>query len=418
VIEPANFSSSPTQSAASTGGGFAAAFHSRAFRVLWFSEAVSLIGDRILMVALINLVYELSGSAAAVGLLSMIKALPALALAAVAGVFVDRWSRKWIMVISNLILAGLVLVIPLTGALPVIFAVYLAMSVVSQFFIPARSATIPDLVPAGALTAANALFAAAFVGAIAIGPAVGSWISDRYGLRTAFIIDALTFLAPAAAVSLLTIPTAARHGGRVNLGADWREGLALLKAEAVYRSALLLLSMAALLIAALSALGVMVVREKFSGSAADFGWMMSITGAGMLTGALTVTRVGARFERMRLSSCGVVLAGLAMTGIALAPRLPLVMACGFLLGIGIIAVQVQTQTTLQGAPEALRGRMLGMGQAVMGSMTFLIAGCAGLLAARFGTSPVLLVTGLASALTGLAVLLFSNSLKSATLISG
>ena len=107
MIEPANFSSSPTQSAASTGGGFAAAFHSRAFRVLWFSEAVSLIGDRILMVALINLVYELSGSAAAVGLLSMIKALPALALAAVAGVFVDRWSRKWIMVISNLILAGL-----------------------------------------------------------------------------------------------------------------------------------------------------------------------------------------------------------------------------------------------------------------------------------------------------------------------
>jgi hypothetical protein len=79
------------------------------------------------------------------------------------------------------------------------------------------------------------------------------------------------------------------------------------------------------------------------------------------------------------------------------------MGFGFVLGVGMITVQVQTQTTLQGAPDALRGRMLGIAQSVMGSMTFLIAGLAGLLAARFGATLVVLMCGLLAAGTGLAV---------------
>ncbi len=390
--------------------GFAAALSSLPFRVLWLSEAVSLIGDRILMVALINLVYERSASAAAVGLLTMIKALPALVLGTLAGVFVDRWSRKWTMVLSNLILFALVLLIPHIRPLPLIFAVYFGMSVVSQFFVPARSATIPNLVPAGALLAANALFAAAFVGAIAIGPAIGAWISDAYGLNTAFYADALTFLVPALAVSQLAIPSNRRPVESRALGKDWREGFAFLRADARYSTALLLLAAAALLIAVLSALGVMVVREKLAGSAGDFGWMMSTAGAGMLCGAFLSNRVSHRFERQRLASGGAVVAGFGMVGIALSPQLPLVMACAFTLGLGMITVQIQTQTTLQMAPDLLRGRILGISQAVMGSMSFLIAGLAGLAASWVGVTAVLLTAGLAAAAAGLAVGLFTAKL--------
>lgn len=414
--EPTSLSptASPPPSAAPAAAdraGFGAAFASLPFRVLLFSEAVSLVGDRILMIALINLVFERTGSSAAVGLLAMIKALPALALGSVAGVFVDRWSRKGIMVFSNLALFGLVLAIPLAAglpaeqAMPLIFVLYFVMSLVSQFFIPARSATIPNLVPAGALAAANALFAAAFVGAIATGPAIGGWISDAYGLETAFYIDALTFLIPAAAVSLLAIPAAQKGPGRRNLGADWRAGFALVKNEPLYRAALLLLAAVALLIGALSSLGVMIVREKLGGSASDFGVMMSVAGAGMLSGALLATRLGRRFDRRLVASCGALLAGLGMAGMALAPAFGLLLPCGFLFGIGMITTQVQVQTTLQGAPDALRGRLMGIGQAVMGSMTFLIAGLAGLLAAQFGASAVVLACGLAGVVAGIGVLL-------------
>jgi hypothetical protein len=90
------------------------------FTLLWVSETISLIGDRILLVALIDLVYQQTQSATSVSLLSMIKALPALLLGTFACVFIDRWSHNWTMVIANLLQGLLVLLIPLTKILPVI----------------------------------------------------------------------------------------------------------------------------------------------------------------------------------------------------------------------------------------------------------------------------------------------------------
>ena len=114
------------------------------FVVLWLSEALSLIGDRLIMVALVILVYDRTGSAGAVGLLMLFKAVPALVLGSVAGVFVDRWNRKWIMVSANLLQGLLVFCLPLSPGITVVFIIYLAMATINQFFVPARSATIPD----------------------------------------------------------------------------------------------------------------------------------------------------------------------------------------------------------------------------------------------------------------------------------
>jgi len=72
---------------------FGLALRSPAFVVLWLSEALSLIGDRLIMVTLVTLVYDRTGSAGAVGLLMLLKAIPALVLGSLAGVFVDRWNR-------------------------------------------------------------------------------------------------------------------------------------------------------------------------------------------------------------------------------------------------------------------------------------------------------------------------------------
>jgi len=382
--------------------GFAAALGSAAFCTLWLSEAISLIGDRILMVALVNLVYERSASSAAVGLLAVIKAVPALALGALAGILVDRWSRKWIMVASNLLLFALVMTFPSIENLPLLFAVYFGMAVISQFFIPARSATIPSLVPEAGLLAANSLFAMAFVGAIAAGPAIGGWISDRFGLQAAFYLDGLTFLAPALAVACLRIPAAGRAGETHDIRNDWRQGLTLIKARPEMRIALLLGGAAMLLVAALSALGVIIVRQRLGGSAGDFGWLMSACGTGMLAGAGAAAALGKRFDRQRLACAGAALGGAAMIALALAPALNWGLACAFLLGLGFVTVQVNTQTTLQTAPEQLRGRVLGLSQTVTGSVTFVVAGLAGLLAGWLGAAPVLIGAGAICA--GLAIL--------------
>jgi predicted MFS family arabinose efflux permease len=391
--------------------GIAEVFRQPRFIVLWLSEAVSLVGDRILMVALVVLVYEQTHSAASVGLLAMIKALPALLLGTLAGVFVDRWSHKWTMVVSNLLQGLLVLLIPLTGSIEVIFATYLGMAVVSQFFIPARSATIPDLVPEKVLLSANSLFAMAFVGAIALGPAIGGWITERFGLNTAFYVDSLTFFVPALAVGCMTIPAAHRKMATRSLGGEWREGLGLIRERADIRSALILIGAAALQIASLSVLGILLASEKMGTGVAGFGGMMSFTGIGMLGGAILLNVVKPHLPRVQMAAGGAILSGAGMLSMALANSLAWGMLSALVIGLGFVTVQANAQTILQGAPENLRGRALGMGQAVMGSVTFLAAALAGLLAGRAGATPVAVAAGLTAAGIGLGLIWHSSPKK-------
>lgn len=374
------------------------------FTVLWVSETVSLIGDRILLIALITLIYQQTQSATSVGLLSMLKALPALVLATVAGVFVDRWSRKWTMVISNLLQGLLVLLIPLTNSLPLIFGVYLGMAIINQFFFPARAATIPDLVPEEMLLNANSLFAVAFVGAIVIGPAVGGWITDRYGVHMAFYVDAVTFLVPAVAVSSLALPQPKHSSTSLALTGEWREGLTLVRNSAGLQAALILIGSAMMQIASLSVLGIIILDEQLGIGAAGLGALMSFVGVGMLIGAVAQNFLKRRFSHIRLAAVGAIIAGL---GIILLPRmssLPLCMACTLLVGLGLSTVQANAQTILQSAPEQMRGRVLGMGQAISGSITFLAAAVMGIFASQIGTQTALMVSGLVAIISGSSII--------------
>lgn len=374
------------------------------FTILWLSEAVSLIGDRILMVALIALVYQQTHSATNIGLLSMIKALPALVLATIAGVFVDRWSHKWTMVVANILQGLLVLLIPSINVLPIIFVVYLGMAIISQFFSPARSATIPDLVPKEMLLAANSLFAMGFVGAIVIGPVIGGWITDLYGPNMAFYVDSFTFLIPAIAVGSLAIPQAKHSSTHRALTGEWREGLALVRYNADIQAALILIGATMMQIASLSVLGIIILDQRLGIGASGLGALMSFMGVGMLVGAIAQNFLNRYFSRMQLAVTGAIIAGLSIVVLAWMPSLLLCMACAWVLGLGFATVQANTQTILQSAPEQLRGRVLSMGQAISGSITFLSAALMGILARQIGTQPALMVSGLVAILAGYSVI--------------
>jgi len=106
-----------------TQNGFAAALRRPAFVVLWLSETLSLIGDRLIMVALVMQVYERTRSPADVGILMMLKAIPSLAMGGIAGMFVDRWNRKRVMAGANLIQGLLVLMIPFSNTLLPVYSI-------------------------------------------------------------------------------------------------------------------------------------------------------------------------------------------------------------------------------------------------------------------------------------------------------
>ncbi|MFA5058682.1 MAG: MFS transporter [Opitutaceae bacterium] len=374
--------------------GFTAPLRYPAFVVLWLSEALSLIGDRLIIVALLTLIYERTQSPGIVGVVMLLKALPPLVLGSLAGVFVDRWNRKWVMVASNLIQGLLVLLFPLSDTLPLLFLAFLAMAVVNQFFTPARAATIPGLVPASALLAANSLFSAAIVGAMALGPALGGWITESFGANAAFYVDAITFLIPALAVAMLTIPQTSRPPVKRAVKADLSEGLAFIRTRADMLAALSLTSAAFMIMGTVGVLGVVVARESLNVGAGGFGLMMSGMGIGMLIGAVGVSRLAARLNRTRLSTIGVGLAGMAVAALPWMTQLYPALGLMVLAGLGATITQVSTQTTLQSAPEKLRGRVMGVMQMVMGGAMFLAPALAGLLAESAGTKIVLSGVGL------------------------
>ncbi len=374
------------------------------FTLLWVSETISLIGDRILLVALIDLIYQQTQSATSVSLLSMIKALPALVLGTIAGVFIDRWSHKWTMVVANLLQGLLVLLIPMTKILPVIFAIYLGMSIISQFFTPARSATIPDLVPNGMLLAANSIFAIGIVVSIVIGPALGGWIIDLYGMDMAFNVDALTFLVPSVVVSCLALPRAKHISARRALTGEWRDGLRFVRNNTDTHDALILIGVTMMQIASLAVLGIIILDQQLGIGAAGLGALMSFMGVGMLIAAIAQNLLKRRFSYKQLAAAGAIVSGLGVTILPWMPTLLLCMVCTLTLGLGLITVQANAQTILQSTPKQMRGRVLGMGQTISGSITFLAAGLIGILAREVGTHAAFMISGSVAIVSGICII--------------
>ena len=397
---------SPTSASAPERGD---ALRSRTFRTLLFSELVSLIGDRLVIVALVALVYEQTRSAATVGILMLLKAVPAVALGGIAGALGDRWNRQWVMVGANLAQGLLVLLIPMTGSLTVLFVTYFAMSVVNQLFVPARAATIPDLVPPAALMSANSMFGAATVGAIAIGPAVGGWVGERFGLDAAFYLDSVTFLVPALAVALVRLPATGGSpgiGGR-GLGVQTRAGWQFVRRDQRLLVALAGTVGAFLVVGVMSVLGVVVAKDTLGLGTGGFGTMMSAMGVGMLAGVVLVGRrgSGARIDRSRLGLIGLLFTGLTLGLLPMVTLVPGAMLLAAVMGAGVLTVQISTQTTLQGVPREIRGRVLGLNQTATGVAQLIATVMTTLLAGSIGAAAVLLCTGCLVAGVALALLL-------------
>jgi len=140
------------------GHPYARLARNRPFAAFWASQAVSLLGDRLHQVALAVLVYGASGSALLTGLVVAAGLLPNLVVGPFAGVAVDRMDRRHVLIVSDLVRAGLVLLIPPAAALhpALTIPVVVAITSASLFFRPAKQAVVPDLVEDDELGAANA----------------------------------------------------------------------------------------------------------------------------------------------------------------------------------------------------------------------------------------------------------------------
>lgn len=168
------------------------------YRRLWAAQGVSDIGDALTNLTLLIVVTTLTGSTAALAAMAIALAVPAIVIGPVAGVFVDRWDRRRVMLAADLVRAGLVLgfiLVASTDRLWLMYVIAVAHATVGTFFTPARMAMVPRVVPANGLMAANGLNQMTRILASVIGSAVAGLLVGLAGVSwPAFVIDALTFL--------------------------------------------------------------------------------------------------------------------------------------------------------------------------------------------------------------------------------
>src|SRR5215216_185206 len=183
------------------------------FRRLWVGRIVSQTGDWFNSVALFTLLLSLTGSGEAIGYILILKLLPTFFVGPLAGVVADRFNRKTIMIVTD-ILRGLFVLGFLLVRSPeqvwIVYAIAAVEVVLSTFFEPAESAAVPTIVSPGELLSANALSGASWSVTLAFGAALGGLVTGAFGRDTAFVIDALSFFVSAAYISTVRVPSLSR----------------------------------------------------------------------------------------------------------------------------------------------------------------------------------------------------------------
>src|SRR6185369_3567846 len=167
------------------------------FRSLWLAQVISLTGDWFNTIASVIIVNRYAASGLAVGGLFIARALPPFLLGPVAGVFADRFDRRKVLILSDILRAGIVLCFLLVDRPERLWLLYVLTVLqfsVSAFFEPARAALVPALVDAGELITANTLSSITWSAMLALGGAIGGLTASLFGVRVSLIVDAASFL--------------------------------------------------------------------------------------------------------------------------------------------------------------------------------------------------------------------------------
>jgi MFS family permease len=341
----------------------------RDFALLWTAAALSMLGTWVRFAALPLYVYETTGSALATGAMFVSSALPMLLLGSVAGVFADRWDRKRVMVVADLLRALLLLpllLVPATGWIWVVYLVGFFQETVSRFADPAFNAAVPRVAGEPNVVPANAAFSLGQNVARLVGPPVGGLLMSALGLGAVVLVDSLSFVVSAALVLLVAVPKVERAAAAVSLTrwrqvwVDWRDGLHLVARERWLTVVFVVVAVSMLAEGILNVAYVMWVRELLGGGPREFGWLLSAQAAGSILGAPVVAWLGRRIAPGRLAGWSGVLLGLYWAAMLFNRSLPVALVLMAVVGVPAMAGFVAITSMLQGGvADAYRGRVWG-----------------------------------------------------------
>jgi len=392
-------------------------------RSLFLAQVVSFMGDWFAYVAFVGLVQDTTDAPILVTLVYVAQALPAFLMAPIAGSVADRFDRRNVIRAVSLVQAiaavGLLLV-GSAGSLWFGFACLCVISGLGSFVGPAAQAGLPNLARSPDELTKAALLSGSLWGAmLAIGAAVGGVVASVFGRDVAFIVNSLSFVVAAGAVSLIRRPmqTARTEGAttitRMRPIADMREALGYARRDSVLLS--LLASKASFAMGAgIVGLLAVLAKEDLGGGDAATGVLIGARGVGVALGPLIAAKlVGPSMARVLLMCGGAGLAfGVCFLGLAVAPALAVAVPLVFLAHLGGGAQWTLSTYGLQRrAPDHIRGRILAGDFGIVTLIITLSNLAAGLLAGAVGARWAIATFALLSLLAGTLYLVLTASVR-------
>jgi MFS family permease len=385
----------------------------RRYFPLWLGQLISNLGDTLHYIALVAWVYQRTGSSLAVSGAVFFEVIPVILLAPIAGVVIDRFPRKVILVGSDLVRALLVLALLLTTELWQIYAVITLLTIAGVFFNPAVSATLPSLLDADDLLAANSVSWSTGRFVQIIGSALALGVIGVIGAEAAFIFNALTFAVSALFLLVLPVPVGKQVITRGWHGflADAREGLQFAQRDWFISRLMLVQALASLSVGATSALLVVLAQQHYQLPPGGFGSFILAIGVGALVGPFLLGILGRTDPPLHWLFVPYVIRGVGdvLLAVVLAP--PLAWVLLFIYGLNTSSGMVMYQTALQRyLPEAMRGRVFTWLDVVWNVMRVISLGFGGWLAEQAGVAAVYYIGGSLLFLSGiLGVILFRGN---------
>ncbi|HEY2916154.1 MAG TPA: MFS transporter [Candidatus Limnocylindrales bacterium] len=381
----------------------------RDFRTLLVSQSVSVLGDAVSATALPLLVFALTGSGLAMGVVGAVNLGADLVFSLFAGAMADRGDRKRMMLLADAGRAALTALIPLSDLLggptmAVILLVAGPLAILRGFFRAGYLAAMPNLVGRSQLARGNGILEIAFSASFIAGPAIAGFLVTIIGPGRTLAIDAASFALSAAGLFLIRRELKApadRPASRVI--DDIREAATYVFRDPVLRSAILLFAISGAALGPIGAAMTFRIVRDLGLSPGVFGLTLTGLGVGTLVGSVLATRLGPGADVRRALILSVLVMGLPLAGLALVDSIPGLFVLTAFSGAGEAALTVMyVSTRAAHSPDALVGRIASTARTVtlaFGPPASLIGGIS---IDAIGGTATLAVFGLAVAVIGLA----------------
>jgi Arabinose efflux permease len=362
------------------------------FFCFWMGQIISQFGDRLNQMALIVLVHGRSGTSAfELAKIMAVTIIPSFLISPIAGAYVDRWNRKYTMIIADLLRAVLVAIIPLivlkcSSFVPVYVTVFLVFSI-SCFFIPSKLSIIPELVGKEKLLIANSLTNTTVMIAAVLGVGCGGFLIERVGAKVGFYIDAATYVISALLLCFIRISNSHMKKNGINpetdikrpssVLRDIREGMRYVVVHPYVRFVFFTIFVLMAAAGAVYIVGIIFIQNIFGSITKDLGVLSVFLGGGFFIGALVCGHLGQALSKTRLMFISLIATGLSIAGfiavLKVSASLHAAMGLAVLIGISVGPVFISGNTLIHEVIKTeMRGRIFSSLGIVM-NLGFLIA---------------------------------------------